>query len=39
MHEDMKSLVPESKPFQSHFKAEIPGQVRQEAWLSRPKLK
>ena len=35
----MKSLVSESKPFQSHFKAEIPDQAMQEAQLSHSKLK
>ena len=35
----MKSLVSESKLFQSHFKAEIPDQAMQEARLSHSKLK
>ena len=35
----MKSSVPESKPFQSRSKGEIPGRARQKERLSRSKLR
>ena len=35
----MKSLVSESKPFQSRSKGDIPGWVRRKERLSRSKLK